>query len=122
MVLATAADAVAVPRPRWRAVRKTMRIERRRRIAGWRASAAMSGVLAICAMLSLSSIFGVAVAQTVYPATATLPDPASPAAVESAGPTLATPTPALHSETAEAATATPASLVPLPTPLAEPET
>ena len=122
MALATAAEAAPVSRPRWRAVRRRLRVERQRRIAGWRASVVGSAVLAVCVILSFSPVFGAAVAQTVYPAKATLPDPPSPAVIESVGPTLATPTPVTHPETTAVGASAPTLLIPLPTPLAEPET
>ena len=119
--LETAAEGVPLSRPRWRAVRRGVRAERRRRVTGWRASAVGSGVLAICVMLSLSSALGVAVAQTVYPSRATVPDPSLPAASESAAPSPATPTPLVLSEEESGAGSPTPVLLPLPTPAVEPE-
>jgi hypothetical protein len=118
--LVAAADAVPVPRPRWRAVRRQVRAARRRRIVGWRASAVGSGVLAICVMLSLSPVLGVAVAQTVYPSRPTLPRLPSPVVNESAVPAPATPTPLVASGEIDVELLAP-TLIPLPTPSAEPE-
>lgn len=118
--LKTAAEAVPLGRPRWRAVRRGIRAERRRRVAGWRASVAGSAILALFVMLSLSPVLGVAVAQTVFPIKATLPDPSSPAVPESVTSSPATPTPAFSLDIAlEEGTATPV-LIPLPTPAVEP--
>lgn len=118
--LVAAAEAVPVPRPHWRAVRRQIRGARRRRIVGWRASAVGSGVLAICVMLSLSPALGVAVAQTVYPSRPTFPNLPSPFANESAIPAPATPTPLAASGEMDAELLAPV-LIPLPTPSAEPE-
>ena len=54
--LTAAADAAGVPRPRWWALRGRLITEQRRRVAGWRASAVASVVLAVCLMLSLSPV------------------------------------------------------------------
>jgi hypothetical protein len=120
--LKTAAVAVPLKRPRWRAVRRRVRAERFRRVVEWRASVAGSGVLALFLMLSLSPVLGVAVAQTVFPIRATLPEPSSPAAQESVTTSPATPTPASSLEIgSEEGAATPI-LIPLPTPAVEPGT
>jgi predicted anti-sigma-YlaC factor YlaD len=66
--LTVAADGVVVPRPMWRAVQRQMAVDQRRRVAGWRASTTAGVTLAICAILSLSSLVGVTVvAQTSLP-------------------------------------------------------
>jgi hypothetical protein len=66
--LTAAADAVDVPRPRWWALRERLIAGQRRRVAGWRASAVASVVLAVCLMLSLSPVpLGTAVAARMVP-------------------------------------------------------
>jgi predicted anti-sigma-YlaC factor YlaD len=120
--LKAAAETVVVPRPRWRAVRRGLRAKRQRCVAGWRASAVGSAVLAVCAMLYLSPVFGEAVAQTVFPARATLPEPPSPSAIESVVPSLATPTPAASVDGGVELEPSTPGLIPLPTPAVEPET
>jgi hypothetical protein len=66
--LTAAADAVDVPRPRWRALKGRLIVDQRRRVAGWRASAVASVVLAACLMLSLSpTLLRTAVAARMVP-------------------------------------------------------
>jgi hypothetical protein len=66
--LTGAADAVDVPRPRWWALQGRLIADQRRRVAGWRASAVASVVLAVCLMLSLSPVLlSTAVAARMVP-------------------------------------------------------
>ena len=66
--LRAAADAVDVPRPRWWALKGRLIADQRRRVAGWRASAVASVVLAVCLMLSLSPVLlSTAVAARMVP-------------------------------------------------------
>jgi hypothetical protein len=66
--LTAAADAVDVVRPRWWALQGRLITEQRRRVAGWRASAVASVVLAVCLMLSLSPVLlSTAVAARMVP-------------------------------------------------------
>jgi predicted anti-sigma-YlaC factor YlaD len=61
-MLASASEAVPVTRPKWRAVKRRMIAGRQRRVAGWRVSAVASVALAVCMLLSISSIVGATVA------------------------------------------------------------
>jgi hypothetical protein len=118
--LATAADTVTVPRSRWRAVRRRLAAERQRQIAGWRASAVASAVLAVCLVLAASPVLGVAVAQASLPARATLPSPVTDVVSGDHAASTFTPTPAAFG--ADTATPSAPPLVPLPTPFVEPGT
>ncbi len=118
--LAAAADTVTVPRSGWRAVRRRLAAERQRQIAGWRASAVTSAVLAVCLVLAASPVLGVAVAQASLPARATLPSPATDVVSGDRAVSTFTPTPAA-SDTGAATPSAPA-LMPLPTPFVEPGT
>jgi hypothetical protein len=92
--LAEAASTVSVPRPKWQAIRRQMTVEQNRQVTGWRASATAGITLAICAILSLSSIVGgMVIAQTSSPEA--VMTPASVTAILSDGyvPSGATPTP-----------------------------
>jgi anti-sigma factor RsiW len=120
--LRSAAETVPVARPRWGAVRRGMRAERRRRVVGWRASAVGTGVLALCLTLCLSPVLNAAVIQTAFPAKATLPDPSSPSASEPVTLSQATPTPSSSLESSSEAGTTTPILIPLPTPAVEPDT
>lgn len=60
--LASASEAVPVAHPKWRAVKQRMIAGRQRRVAGWRVSAAASVALAVCMLLSISSVVGATVA------------------------------------------------------------
>lgn len=115
--LAAAAGAVNVPRPRWRVVKRRMVAGQERRITGWRASATAGIALAICTILTLSSIVGVTVAaQTSSPeavmtpasVTAVLSDVHTPAG------SGATPTPIASLEGIKSLSTL--TLPPLPTP------
>lgn len=124
--LTTAADAVDVPHPRWWALRGRLIAEQRRRVAGWRASAVASVVLAVCLMLSLSPVLlSTAVAARMVPPEAMVvpaPMTASTADMASVSGTHAvpgaTPTP-IASRTEAAPAPTPGFALP-PTP-PEPE-
>jgi hypothetical protein len=112
--LAAAADAVPVPRPRWWAVQEHL-LAGQRRVAGWRASALASVMLAFCLMLSLSPVLGpAAVARTLLPEAATAPAPETAAVPGASLVPLATPTPAIADGQATPAP-TPAFALP-PTP------
>jgi predicted anti-sigma-YlaC factor YlaD len=92
--LAEAAGEVNVPRPKWRAIKQQMAAGQNRQITGWRASATAGIALAVCAILSLSSIVGVTVAGQTSPPEAVM-TPASVTAILSDAytPSGATPTP-----------------------------
>jgi hypothetical protein len=114
--LTATASGVKLPRPSWRAVKRRVVAGRERRAAGWRASATAGLALAICAILSLSSIAGVAVAtqtsspeavMTPAPVVASIPD----VSAISSGPTA---TPRVSHDMSEAPTAL--ALPSLPTP------
>jgi len=116
--LATVADEVVVPRPRWWAV-QTHILAGQRRVAGWRVSTVASVLLSVCLMLSLSPVLGMAVvAQTSPPEPVIAPAPVTVvvSGQVSGAPlaSLATPTPAISCEGATAAP-TPAFVLP-PTP------
>jgi hypothetical protein len=117
--LAVAADAVVVPRPRWRAVQGQLRT-RRRQAAGWRASAFAGVALAICFLLLVPVLSPVAAAQSLpYPAMATAPTLAEAAASADSLAAATTPTPAALCEGAPFS-ATPAfQPLPIPTELGD---
>ncbi len=100
--LAAAADRVKVPRPRWRVVKRRVAAGERRRLTGWRASATAGIALAICAMLSLSSIAGAAVAtQTSFPEAVMTPASATVSIFGAHTTSGATPTPVASREGVE---------------------
>jgi hypothetical protein len=118
--LAATADRVKVPRPRWRVVKRRMAAGQKWRLAGWQASATAGIALAICAMLSLSSIAGAAVAtQTAFPEAVMTPALAT-AGISGAHTTSgATPTPVASREGVESLSTL--TLPSIPTP-PEPDT
>jgi len=66
--LTVAADAVAMPRPKWWVVQERMSASQRRQMAGWWASAFASVALMVCFMLFAPNFTGPAgVAQTPQP-------------------------------------------------------
>ncbi len=97
--LATAADAVVMPRPKWWAVQEVISTSRRRQAMGGRLSAVAGVVLAVCLMLSVSPVLGTAIVARTLP-----PEPLGvPAPVTAVGPnvhlfSVATPTPAISCE------------------------
>ncbi len=121
--LATAADAVPVPRPKWWVVQERLFASRRRQVTGGRISAVASVVLTVCLMLSLSPVLATAAiaqtARTLPPAAVVAPAPVT--AVVSGGrmASVATPTPAISRDEVTSSP-TPAFVLP-PTP-PEPET
>jgi predicted anti-sigma-YlaC factor YlaD len=113
--LAVMADAVDVPRPRWRVVKRRMMAGQKRRIAGWRASATASIALAMCAILSLSSILGATVAaQTLFPEAVMTPASVTVIIPDAYATSGATPTPGASREDTESPYSL--TLPPLPTP------
>jgi len=105
--LAAAADAVPVPRSKWWAVQEVLFATQQRLVVGWRVSAVASVVLAVCLMLSLSPVLGVAVAaRTLPPAPMIAPAPATTVVSGEQKISRATPTPVVSSE----------EVTPLPTP------
>ncbi|MEE8391480.1 MAG: hypothetical protein V3S14_11880 [Anaerolineae bacterium] len=149
-MLAVAADAVSVPRPKWWAVQEVLLAKQRRQVAGWRGSAIASVVLSIClmlwtgskprasplycpvqdsALLGTSTIMALT-AQTSFPEALYCPvqDSALVAVVPEVGDRLvstsavpATPTPALLREVQEV-TPPPTPVLVLPPTPAQPET
>jgi len=120
-MLAVAADAVFVPRPKWWAVRERMFTRQRRQVAGWRASAFASVVLAVCLMLSIPNLLIPAVAaQRLQPEAATVPAPITAVVSGETVASLATPTPAVPCDGQPPQPLTPAVVLP-PTP-PQPET
>jgi hypothetical protein len=118
--LASAADAVAVPRPRWWAVQEALSASQRRQVAGGRVSAVASVVLAVCLMLSASPVLSTAVAaRALLPQVAMAPAPVTVAVSVERGVSLATPTPVVFCQDVTPVP-TPAFVLP-PTP-PEPET
>jgi len=114
--LAAAAEAAPVPRPRWRALERRVIAGRRRRVAGWRASAIASVALAICTVLLLSSIVGATVAaQLASPEAVMTPLSATVVVAEGSVTPDATPTPIVSYGESVDAPSTPA-LGPIPTP------
>jgi hypothetical protein len=113
--LVATAGMVNVPRPRWRVVKRRMAAGQKRRITGWRASATAGIALAICAILSLSSIVGVTVAAQTSPPEAVMTPAAVTADVSDADTfSGATPTPGVSREDVELPSIL--TLPPLPTP------
>ncbi|MBN1814528.1 MAG: hypothetical protein JXA14_21995 [Anaerolineae bacterium] len=113
--LAATAGLVNVPCPRWRVVKRRMVACRKRRITGWRASATAGITLAICALLSLSSIVGVTVAaQTSSPEAVMTPASVTAIVSDAYAPSGATPTPGASREGIESLSIL--TLPPLPTP------
>jgi len=119
--LATVADAVPVPRPKWWAVQEALFTSQRRQITGWRVSAAASVVLAVCLMLVISPVLGTAVvARTLSPEVMVAPAPVTAVVSSELVASVATPTPVVSCEGAIPLPApTPAFMLP-PTP-PEPE-
>jgi len=118
--LAAAADAVPVPRPKWWVVQERMFASQRRRVAGWRVSTVTSVVLAVCLMLSLSPVLGVAVvARTSPPKPMVAPAPVTAVASGEPRASMATPTPVIS---CEEATPSPTPVFMLPPTPPEPET
>ena len=116
--LAAAAEAAPVPGSKWWAVQARLFAGRRRQIAGWRASAFASVVLAVSLMLSAPSFLAPAVvALGEQPGAATVPAPVTALA---AGESVATPTPAISCADEALPSPTPAVVLP-PTP-PQPET
>lgn len=114
--LTATADAVDVPRPRWRTVKRRMAAGQNRRIAGWRVSATAGIAFAICTILSLSSIIGVTVAaQTSSPEAVMTPAPATAVLFDARTPSIATPTPIASREGIESPSILTLPLLP-PTP------
>ena len=117
--LVAVADSVPVPGPEWWAVQERIFANQRRQVAGWRASAVASVVLAVCLMLSvsLSPVFGTAaLAQTASPEVIVAIAPAADSSVVSGGrlASVATPTPSVC-EVGQEVTPPPAFVLP-PTP------
>ena len=125
-VLAVAADAVSVPRPKWWAVQEALQTRQRRQVAGWRGSAVASVVLSMCLMLSASPLLGTS---AIMALTAQMSPPEALVAVvpevsdhlASTSVVLATPTPALFREVYEV-TPLPTPVLVLPPTPAQPET
>jgi len=115
--LAAAVDAMALPRSKWWIVQERISATRRRRVAGWRASAIASVVSAVCLMLLVSPVPGTTVvARTLPPEPMVAPSPvAVVVSGESGEHLMATPTPAI-SRDGTALSPTPALILP-PTPL-----
>jgi predicted anti-sigma-YlaC factor YlaD len=113
--LAATADRVIVPRPRWRVVKRRMADGQKRRLAGWRASATAGIALAICAMLSLSSVAGAAVAtQTAFPEAVMTPPSATTSISGAHTVSGATPTPIASREGVESLSTLTLPLIPTP--------
>jgi hypothetical protein len=113
--LVAAAEAAPVPRPKWGSVKRRVIAGRRRRVAGWRASAIASVALAVCTVLLLSSILGATVAaQLASPEAVMTPLSATVVVAEGSVTLGATPTPMVSPESL-GAPSTPA-LGPIPTP------
>lgn len=114
--LVSASEVVPVARPKWRAVKQRIAIGRQRRIAGWRASAIASVALAICMLLSISSVVGATVAAQLTSPEAVVTPAAAVTAVASEGPAAsqATSTPIASHEGVEMPSGP--MLAPIPTP------
>jgi hypothetical protein len=119
--LTAAADAVDVPRPRWWALQGRLIADQRRRVAGWRASAVASVVLAVCLMLSLSPVLlSTAVAARMVPLEAmVVPAPITASVSGTHAAPGATPTPLVSRAEATPAPTPDFALPPTPP---EPET
>jgi predicted anti-sigma-YlaC factor YlaD len=114
--LAVTANAVSVPRPKWRVVKRRMAAGQKRQITGWRASATAGVALAFCAILSLSSIAGVTAAvQTSFPEAVMTPVSVTVIISDVHTASGATPTPIASREGIESPSST-LTLPPLPTP------
>jgi len=119
--LTAVADAVPVPRPRWRVVRGRLLAGQRRRVARWRVSALATVALTVCAMLFapifLSPVGAARVPQPEVGAAVAVPTPADPTAAATPSVQAATPTPAVLRSDASSTTPV-VELFPTPT---EPE-
>ncbi|HEY72303.1 MAG: hypothetical protein DRJ03_20210 [Chloroflexi bacterium] len=115
--LAGAADALPVPRSKWRAVQAGVRAGRRRQVVGGRISVFASACAAVCLVLFVPGFSGLAVAvQANQPELAAVPAPIT-VPVEHALP-VTTPTPAMSCEEATASP-TPAFVLPPTAPKVE---
>jgi predicted anti-sigma-YlaC factor YlaD len=113
--LAVTANAVSVPHPKWRVVKRRMVAGQKRQITGWRASATAGIALVFCAILSLSSIVGVTVAvQTSFPEAVMTPASVTAIISDAHKASVATPTPVASREGIESPSTL--TLPPLPTP------
>ena len=119
--LASASEVVPIARPGWRAVKRRIVAGHQRRVAGWRVSAIASVALAICMLLSISSVVGATVAaQLTSPEAVVTPISAVTAvASEDTATSWATSTPIVPHAGAETPSAP--SLAPIPTPSAPPD-
>ncbi len=123
--LASAANAVPVPRPRWWDVQELVLANQRRQARGWWMSAIASVVSAVCLMLAVSPMFGpvfgtaVVASQTAPPVASAIIATAPDVSLSTASFSLATPTPVVFHEARDASSPTPVLLLP-PTP-AQPE-
>jgi hypothetical protein len=119
--LASVSEVVPVARPKWRAVKRRIVVGRQRRRAGWRVSAIASVALAICMLLSISSVVGATVAAQLTSPEAVVTPAAAVTAVASEDPATsqATSTPIVPREGVDTPSAP--LLVPIPTPSTPPD-
>jgi predicted anti-sigma-YlaC factor YlaD len=114
-VLTEAAGTVNVPRPKWQAIRRQMAVGQNRQVTGWRASAIAGIALAICAILSLSSIVGsTAIAQTSSPEAVMTPASVTAILSDAYTPSGATPTPGVSCAGMESLSALTLPTIPTP--------